>query len=68
MGLFDIDDPDAALGYRNIRSATFSASRTISFVHNLAAARPIRRKWMNWVEEFQPTADGKQLRRLKHRK
>ncbi len=38
------------------------------FVHNQAAARPIRRKWMNWVEEYQPVEGGKQLRRLKHRK
>jgi hypothetical protein len=26
------------------------------FVHNQAAARPIQREWMNWVEEFQPVA------------
>jgi hypothetical protein len=38
------------------------------FVHNLAATRPIPRKWMNWIEEYQPVEGGKQLRRLKHRK
>jgi hypothetical protein len=37
------------------------------FVHNQAAARPIQREWINCVEEFQPVAGGKQLRRLKHR-
>lgn len=37
------------------------------FVHNLAAARPIPRKWMNWVEEYQPVEDGKQLRLTKRR-
>jgi hypothetical protein len=38
------------------------------FVHNQAAARPIRRKWINWVEEYHPVADGKQLRLQKYRK
>jgi hypothetical protein len=37
------------------------------FVHNLAATRPIRRKWTDWFEEYQVTEDGKQLLRLKHR-
>jgi hypothetical protein len=37
------------------------------FVHHQAAARPIQREWMNWVEEFQPVEGDKQLRRLKHR-
>jgi len=37
------------------------------FVHNQAAERPIRRKWIKWVEEYLPVEDGKQLRRLKHR-
>jgi hypothetical protein len=37
------------------------------FVHNQAAERPIRRKWIKWVEEYLPVEDGKQLCRLKHR-
>jgi len=37
------------------------------FVHNKAAARPIQREWMNWVQEYQAVEGGKQLRRLKHR-
>jgi hypothetical protein len=37
------------------------------YVHNQAAARPIEREWMNWAEEYQPVAGGKQLRCLKRR-
>jgi hypothetical protein len=37
------------------------------FVHNQAAARPIERQWMNWVDEYMPVEGGKQLRQLKHR-